>query len=419
MSDRAKIQVREAFERLVFPPTRFGVGVAHRRAGKTVAAGQRLVIGAMRATKPKPRLAYIAPTYGQAKRSAWDYLCDYARPFLAAPPHQTELRLELINGARISLYGADNADTLRGLYLDDVVLDEYADMRPSVWQAIVRPTLSDRGGSALFIGTPKGRNDFWRIWDEAGRDPEWHRVEVKASTSGLLARGELDAAKRALSPELYAQEYECSFDAAIVGSVYGTLLDAAMAAGRIGAVPVVADVPVDTAWDLGVSDATAIWFTQDVAGELRVVDYYEASGEGLPHYANVLKARGYKYGRHIAPHDIAVRELGTGKSRLEVARECGIKFEMAPQMPVEDGIEAVRQTLPRMWFDAEKCGTGLEALRMYRREWDDKNKVLRPRPVHDWTSHAADAMRYRCGAWKPRAPVKPMPTVNMRGAWLS
>jgi hypothetical protein len=229
----------------------------------------------------------------------------------------------------------------------------------------------------------------------------------------------LDAAKRALSPELYAQEYECSFDAAVVGSVYGTILDAADAEGRIGAAPAVPNVPVDTSWDLGISDATAIWFSQAIGDRVRFVDYYEASGEGFAHFAKVLDARGYTYGRHIAPHDIAVRELGTGKSRIETARAAGIRFEVAPNLPVEDGIEAVRQMLATAEIDATKCAQGLEALRMYRREWDERNKVLRPRPVHDWTSHAADALRYRAVARRRRAPAEQKPVVINPGAWLS
>jgi len=413
-----KLAIREQFEPLVLPRARFGVAVAHRRAGKTVAAIQRLILAALQCDKPRPRLAYIASTYGQAKRVAWDYLVDMARPALGAEPHQTELRVDLLNGARITLFGADNADTLRGSYFDDVVLDEYADMRPSVWPAVVRPALADRGGSALFIGTPKGRNDFWRIWDEA-RGGEWSRLMLKASASGLLGAAELAEARRTMSAELYAQEFECSFDSAVVGSVYGSLLDQAITEGRVGRVDVDPALPVDTSWDLGVADATCIWFTQEIRGEIRVVDYYEASGEGLAHFGQVLKDRGYRYGRHIGPHDIAVRELGTGRSRIETARDHGIRFEIAANIPIEDGIEAVRMILPRCWFDADRCQQGLEALRMYRREWDERNKVLRPRPVHDWTSHAADAFRMRAVAHKARATPKPMPSPNMRGAWLA
>lgn len=352
--------------------------------------------------KVAPRCAYIAPTYGQAKAVAWDYLKRFTRD-IATNVHESELRVTLPNEAVIRLFGAENYDSLRGIYLDDVVLDEFADMSPEAW-TVIRPTLSDRGGRALFIGTPKGRNEFWRIYDAATRDEAWFHLALRASETGLLPAAELADARKALSEEQYQQEYECSFDAAVIGSYYGRLLDQAQEEGRICSVPHDPASRVDTWWDLGVGDSTAIWFTQMVGRELRIIDHYEMTGEGLAHYAKILNAKPYNYGRHIAPHDIQVRELGSGQSRVEMARALGIKFEVAPRLPVDDGINAVRLTLPKCWFDAAKCGAGLEALRLYRKDYDDKMKVFRDRPRHDWTSHSADAFRTGCQS-RPTAPV--------------
>ncbi len=217
----------------------------------------------------------------------------------------------------------------------------------------------------------------------------------KASESGYVAEEELTLARQDMSPEEYAQEFECSFSAAIRGAYYGPTLDWLEREGRIGDIAWEPDLMVHTAWDLGMDDATAVWFFQiEPGGDWRVIDYYENSGEGLPHYAAVLAARSYAYGRHIAPHDIRVRELGTGKSRLETARQLGINFQVAPALPLADGIHAVRQKLPRMWFDARRCAPGLKALRNYRKEWQPRQEVFSEQPLHNWSSHAADALRY-------------------------
>lgn len=369
----------------------------------------------MRCDKTAPRCAYIAPTYGQAKAVAWDYLKRFTGS-IATRVHESELRVQLPNDATIRLFGAENYDALRGIYLDDVVLDEFADMAPGTW-TVIRPTLSDRTGRALFIGTPKGRNEFWRIYDAASRDDAWFRLALRASETGILPAAELEDARKALSEDAYAQEYECSFDAAILGAYYGRLLDEATQDGRIRRVPYDPALPVETWWDLGVGDSTAIWFVQRVAREVRFIDYHEMTGEGLPYYAKVLQSRPYVYGRHIAPHDIAVRELGTGRSRIETAADLGLSFETAPKLPVDDGINAVRMMLPLAWFDAERCATGLEALRQYRKAFDERLKAFRDKPQHDWTSHAADAMRTGCGAWQEVEHMRDTPAMPSFTSW--
>lgn len=415
------LKLRRPLAPLIRTPSRFAVAVAHRRAGKTVAAVQRLTLSALACQHDEPRAAYIAPTYGQAKRAAWDYLKRIARP-VTTKVHETDLTVSLANGSRVSLFGADNPDTLRGMYFDDVVLDEYADMAPRVWPEIVRPALSDRLGRALFIGTPKGRNDFWKRYDEAQHDTDWTAVMLRASETGLLPQSELDAARKTMTPEQYDQEYECSFDAAIVGSYYGRLIDEAQTSGRICRVPYEQAKPVETWWDLGIGDSTAIWFAQRVRDEVRLIDYYEMTGEGLPHYAKVLQDRGYIYGRHVAPHDIAVRELGSGRSREEIASGLGIRFEVAPNLPIDDGINAARMMLPKCWFDADKCAAGLEALRQYRKDFDERLKVFRDRPRHDWTSHCADAFRMGAVAWqevKERVKVPVSRLVSGADGWMA
>jgi hypothetical protein len=384
-----RLAVRQQFRPLIKTDRRYTVCVAHRRAGKTVAAIQRLLLSALGCEKPMPRCGYIAPTYGQAKAVAWDYLKEFSRGVVDAV-HESELRVTLIGGATVRLFGAENYDALRGLYFDDVVLDEYADMRPDVW-TVIRPALSDRPGRALIMGTPKGRNEFFKVYDDAVNDAEWLALKLRASETGLLPEAELaDAAKR-LSPEQYQQEYECSFDAAVIGSYYGRLLDEAQDAGRIGVVPIDKGAAVHTAWDLGIGDSTAIWFFQAVGREIRVIDYHEASGEALDHYAKVLQARGYVYGEHYLPHDAEARELGTGTTRLETLAKLGVRGKVVPAQAKDDSINAARMLIPRCWFDAERCRIGLEALRLYRRDFDERLKTFRDRPRHDWTSHAADA----------------------------
>jgi hypothetical protein len=376
---------------------RFACIVTHRRAGKTVACIHELQACALRCRNIRPRLAYVSPFLKQSKTVAWDYLREANGMSRAGGSvHESELRVDYPNGGQVRLYGADNPDALRGIYLDGVVLDEYADMDPRLWSEVVRPALADRKGWAVFIGTPKGRNALFETWTRALADPHnWYSLMLRAGETGLIPQDELELARRELSEEQYAQEFECSFNAAIVGAYYGKLMADAEREARIRRVPHEPSAMVWTAWDLGIRDATAIWFAQKVGREVRLIDYYEASGVDLGHYARELASRPYDYGGHIVPHDAQAKELGTGKSRLEVLESLGLKnLNIAPQHRIEDGINAVRVLLPKCWFDAEKCARGIEALNLHRSDYDYKLQVLRPRPVHDWTSHAADAFRY-------------------------
>jgi hypothetical protein len=292
---------------------------------------------------------------------------------------------------------------MRGLYFDSVVLDEPADFPMNAWSTVIRPAIADRQGKATFIGTPKGRNSFFEIWDAARDDPSWYSAMHKASETKLLPQEELDAAIKTMGEDRYEQEFECSFEAAIAGAYYGTEMKRATADNRITTVPHDRALGVVTAWDLGVGDSTAIWFAQFVGAEVRLIDYYESSGVGLDHYAGVLQEKKYLYESHILPHDVQVKELGTGKSRLETLDNLGIRpVEIAPKLNVDDGIQAVRSMLDRCWFDESNCNRGIEALRQYQRDFDEKGRTWRGRPRHDWTSHGADAMRYLAVGYRPQ-----------------
>lgn len=391
--------------------------VCHRRFGKTALSINQLIRAATDTNRPDWRGAYIAPLYKQAKTVVWDELkkyCGIGTDDCMAKFHETELRADFKNGARIRLFGAENPDSLRGIYLDGVIFDEVAQMPKRIWTEVIRPALSDRKGWAIFIGTPRGKNAFHEIYEDAKRDSDWFTAMYRASETGIIDPEELAAAGREMSPEEYEQEFECSFTAAIKGAYFGTLMGEADKEGRITTVRHDPSLPVHTAWDLGMSDSTSIWFVQArPGGTYAAVDYYEASGEGLTHYAKVLDEKGYKYGTHIAPHDIRVRELGTGKSRLEIARGLGIRFDIAPNIPVQDGINAVRSILPSVWFDEEKCGPGIESLRHYRRVFNERMNDFTARPLHDWTSHAVDAFRYfAVGYRQPDTSPKPLRSIN-------
>ena len=375
--------------------------VAHRRAGKTVATINQLIRSALTCKQNEPRAAYIAPLFKQAKDVAWTYLKRFAAPVPGTEINESELRVDFPNGGRVRLYGADNPDGMRGIYLDDCVLDEFADMRPSVLPEIIRPALSDRKGSLTIIGTPKGHNDFHKLWQQAQGDDEWFALMLRASQTRLVDEDELESARKLMTPEQYAQEYECSFEAAIQGAYWGKEMAAAEEAGRITTVDVDHSQAVHTAWDLGVRDATAIWFFQVLHGGLNIVDYYEASGVGLDHYAQVLREKHYPAGTCYVPHDAMVKEWGSGKTRIEQMTALNLVPVLVPDHRLMDGIGAARETLAQVKFDRVRCADGIEALKQYRTEWDETRKIAKPTPLHDWTSHAADAFRYLSMAWRP------------------
>lgn len=397
---------------------RFGCIVAHRRAGKTVAAVNELIRAALTCEKPNPRFAYLAPWFAQAKDVAWGYLKQYTAVIPGVTVNESELRVDLPNGGRVRLYGADNYDRLRGIYLDGVVLDEFADMDPRAWSEVIRPALADRQGWAAFIGTPKGQNAFYDIFQRSVTDPEWFSLKLRASETGIVPENELAALRAEMSEDEYAREMETSFEAAVEGAYWARLLNEAEEQKRIGTVAADPLLPVHAAWDLGIGDATAIWLAQFCGREIRLIDYIENTGQALEWYCKELRDRGHSYAPLILPHDANARELGTGKSRAEMIEAAGFRCRVLPALPVDDGIETVRRYLPRTWIDAAKCAAGLQAIKQYRARKDEKRRLTMG-PLHDWTSHAADALRYLMMAYEePRASVRKARERPMAVSWM-
>lgn len=386
--------------------------VWHRRAGKDLLLLNATVVAAL------DRIGvywHIFPTAKQGRKILWDGVTKDGRPFLDHWPRQvvahrneTDMRLKLTCGSVWQVVGSDNfQEALIGGNPAGLVFSEYALQNPRCWEYL-RPILAENDGWAAFAFTPRGQNHGARLFEMAGANPQWFCERLTVEDTHAIPLAAIDEERAAGMPdELIRQEFYCSFAAALVGSYYGKLMEVAHNESRLTLVPHVPHVMVETWWDLGINDATTIWFVQHVGGELRVIDYYEAQGEGLDHYAGVLRDKGYAYGRHVLPHDISVRELGTGRSRLETLKALGVitltaRSHIVPQLSRADGINAVRTILPRCWFDADRCQRGIEALKQYQRKWDDARRVFDDQPLHDWTSHAADAFRYGALSVKER-----------------
>lgn len=376
---------RDAFKPFHDRTDRWAILVAHRRAGKTVACINELIKKAGTEGKKGDLFAYVAPYHSQAKAVAWQYLLEYSDP-IRTKENASELWVELLNGCRVRLFGADNANALRGLSLSGVVADETADWKPDVFGSVIRPALADKQGWCAFIGTPRGHNEFYRLWTNL----DGFKAMIKASESGILPESELEDARKGMTADQYEQEFECSFEAAIKGAIFAEDLKKA----EITRCPHDPALPVETWWDLGVSDSTVILFTQTYGREIRVIDYYEAQGEGLPHYAEILNGKNFTYKSHNAPHDIQVRELGSGKSRIETAQKLGIRFNVVPNIGIHDGIQAARLLFAKLVIDETKCRSLIEALQNYRWDYNEKLGQFKSHPLHDWSSHAADAFRY-------------------------
>lgn len=399
------------------------VSVWHRRAGKD------LVMLNYIAKKMYERVGayyYFFPTYKQAKKVIWDGMTrdgfkftDYIPKELRKRTDNGEMLIEMQNGSIFRLIGTDNIDAVVGSNPVGCVFSEWSLQNPAAWD-YVRPILAENGGWAAFIYTPRGKNHGFTLLELARAYPDtWYSevldVEKTKAISPAVLNQEYDEIYRKDGNDaLYQQEYMCSFDVPIQGAYYASHLMAADREGRVGVVRYDPATPVHTAWDLGMDDSMSIWFFQIVGQEVHFIDYYESSGEGINFYIQYLQNRGYIYGRHFAPHDIAVRELGTGKSRLEVAKSLGIVFEVGKNLAVHDGIQAVRTVLPRCWFDKEKCDRGLSALRSYHKEWDEDNQVFKNRPEHDWSSHGADSFRTFAVGYRDMVLPQPARVVPIR-----
>jgi hypothetical protein len=385
--------------------------VCHRRAGKTVACVNELIRAALTTTRENGRFAYVAPQYSQAKDIAWGYVKQFTGAIPGIQYNESELRADFPNGARVRLYGTENESRLRGLYLDGVILDEYADIHPRVFDEIIRPLLSDRQGWAVFIGTPMGHNAFYETYQRSLQSDEWYSIMLKASQTGILDPVELEAAKRDMSEDAFEQEFECSFEAAIKGAVFGKEMKMAEEDGRITSVPYDSSSEVWTGWDLGIGDATAIWFVQQVGREPRIIDFYMARGASIDHYVKVLKDKPYNYARHLLPHDADKTELGSGQSIIEQLKGMGVRnTRVVKKLSIHERIEIGRRFLRMCYFDRKRCHEGIEALKVYRYEYDALTGVNSRKPIHNWASHPSDAFTYLAVGFKPEsmhaAPIK-------------
>jgi hypothetical protein len=369
----------------------------HRRAGKTVAIANDLIFGALECQKYKPQLAYVGPTYSQAKRVAWQYIKDYAEPYLAKPPQEAELKVTLKNDATIYVLGADNADSLRGMYLDGTVNDEYALFKPSVFSQVIRPALSDRLGWSVFVSTPRGKNLFYDTFKTARASPEdWFSLTLPADTSGIIPQAELEELRRDMDPEEFAQEYLCSFDSALKGAIYADEVNSMFLEGRVSQVTLFDEsLPTHCVFDLGFTDATVcIWFQLGSDGRARIIACEATSGKDIFHHIERIHQFTGELGEIFLPHDARAKNLQTGRSIVEQF----LKEELTPRIiaahKVRDGIAAVRRLFPLLSLEEATTGDLLEAMKAYRREWDDNKLMFKDTPFHDWCSDYCDCLRY-------------------------
>lgn len=373
--------------------------VMPRRAGKDILCWNLMIRAALRKVGV---YYYILPTYNQARKVIWDSMTndgmrfiDYIPPQLIKNCNTQEMKIRLVNESLIQLIGSDNIDTIVGSNPIGCVFSESSLQDPKAYQ-FIRPILAANSGWTIFISTPRGHNWFYELYQIANNTPSWFAYKLTLDDTQHIPYREIERERSEgiMSEDLIQQEYYTSFDMGHEGAYYAKYLDRMHLDGRIGDVPWVSECKVYTSWDLGMRDTTSIIFFQVIGQTVRLIDCYENSGHGLEHYIKVLQQKPYIYGKHIAPHDIKVRELGTGMSRLEKARQLGISFTVAPDLSIEDGIESVRATTSKMWIDSVKCALLLKALQHYRHEYDAKKKTYKNHPLHDWSSNFADSCRY-------------------------
>jgi hypothetical protein len=389
---------------------RFNVLVMHRRFGKTVFEineniDQSMRLGFSRPELPRPRYAYLAPERDQAKRVSWDYYKHYTSTIPGNDPNEADLRIDIPrpdfkDDIQHRLLGGDNYMSIKGTYLDGVDLDEYGMMHPACWREAIRPALSDRMGWAIISGTPKGRNHFYELYKYATEsgDPEWFGCILKASETQIIPKSELDSARRTMSEEEYEQEYECSFQAALVGAYYSKELGRAESDKRITEIPYDPALPVNLFFDLGINDVMAIWFHQRNGSKNLFVEYKEGPDLSIPEWGNIvfeaLRSHQCSLGDVVLPHDAEARELTSGKSRSESFRKTfGRRPTIIPRSDLMDGISQTRMALATSYFDKARCSKGIEALLNYQRRWDIKSNVFSAKPMHNWASNGADAFR--------------------------
>lgn len=386
--------------------TRWFVMILHRRAGKTTAVLNHLQRDCIRISKSQ--FAYIGPTYKQTKRIAWEILKLYSRDIPGIEYNESELTVKYPNGSRLFLAGSENIDALRGIALWGVGFDEYPQQPSNIFSEVISKCLADHLGYAIFFGTPKGKEQLWKTWKNAQDNPDWTVIFKTIDDSLKEESGEtidnlriaLEDDKRLvlqgmMTQDEFNQEWYCSFEAAIKGAYYAEQIAEARKNNRIKAVPYDKALKVHTVWDLGVGRALGIGFYQRIGNETHLIDYWEGGdGQGIVDGIKEIQRKDYIYGSHFAPHDINAKELMSGKVRIETARELGINFEIVPMINVIDGIDKGRLMWSRLWVDENNCDDWLNAISQYKSEWDEEKGKFGDKPVHDWTSHAADVHRY-------------------------
>lgn len=377
------------------------LAILPRRAGKDITALNYVI----RQMWENPGVYYyIFPTYSQAKKVIWDSITNDGKKILDYFPddliivknsQEMKIRMSAKNGQEslFQLIGSDNYDALMGTNPRGCVFSEYALQDPMAYQYI-RPILTANGGWALFISTPRGKNHLWNLAELAKNSPDWFYYKLTIEDTNHIPMSEIEKERKEVSEDIIQQEYYTSFEMGVEGAYYARYIDKAKREERVGTVPWENGFKVHTAWDIGVRDQTSIIFFQVIGQTVRIIDCYENSKHGIEHYAEILQGKPYLYGTHIAPHDIRVQEWGSGITRIEKARQLGIKFTLSDDVNVSDGIEASRSLFSKLWIDEKKCVNLLKALENYRQEYDSKKKVYRPRPLHDWSSHYADSFRY-------------------------
>lgn len=376
---------------------RWAVLVVHRRAGKTVSVINELIKGALTCQREAPRFAYVAPTYAQAKDVAWSYLKRFTENIPGRVVAEAELHVTLPGDRRIRLYGSDNYDRMRGIYLDGVGVDEPADMDPAAWYDVIRPALSDRTGWCVWIGTPKGRDAFFRLWKEATSSPDWFTMRLPASQSHLLPLDELESAKKGMKAleGAYEREYECSFETPVAGSIYGEVINEARSKGRLCEFEWDRNCPVYSAWDLGWNDSTTIWLWQMVGHDIRWLWHTRRTQCKASEMALELINCGIPVTAHFIPHDGGAHRPGEGKSYKQLLEEAGLmNITVVPVCRSKwPGIDYLRGLLYRSWFRIPACDKGIEALEAYHSKDTTNGQTSSKEPVHDWASHDADAAR--------------------------
>lgn len=375
------------------------VWLAHRRAGKDKTM-LNLMIKKM--VERVGTYYYFFPTFTQAKRVLWEgadkdgfrFLDHFPKELIDGEPNSTEMKIRLKNGSLFQLVGTDNFDSIRGTNPIGCVFSEYPWQDPRAWD-VVRPILAENGGWAVFVYTPFGKNHGHTLYEMARFNPQWFVSRMTVDDTGVISKETIDEERKSgMSEEMIQQEYYLSFEGMQQGSYYANELRKMDEEKREGLVQYEPGIPVDTFWDIGYSDSTSVWFMQNVGRQLRFIDCLEATGESIAFYAQELQKRGYVYGNHYFPHDAAHHEIGTGKTIKESAEALGLRpIEIVPMVSIQDGINATRLMFARFWFDQEKCKRGMEALRNYCKDWDEKLHQFRSKPRHDWSSHFADALR--------------------------